>query len=63
VSKVEEYEDAYHSLRRSLDELDVERAALVLIHRPPDRGPGTWLLRGLMKGRDEGVTTVFGVSI
>jgi 2,5-diketo-D-gluconate reductase A len=62
VTKVEEYEDAYDSLRRSLDELDVERADLVLIHRPPDRGPGTGLWRGLTKARDEGLTTDIGVS-
>jgi 2,5-diketo-D-gluconate reductase A len=40
VTKVEEDEDAYDATRRNLDELGLEYADLMLIHRPPRIGAG-----------------------
>lgn len=62
VTKVEEHEDAYEATRRNLDELGVERADLVLIHRPPPSGAGEGLWQGLLRAREEGLTTDIGVS-
>ena len=38
VTKVEEDDDGYDATRKNLDELKLEYADLVLIHRPPERG-------------------------
>ena len=62
VTKVEEDEDAYEGTRKRLRELRVERADLMLIHRPPADGPGVNLWRGLQRARDEGFTSDIGVS-
>jgi diketogulonate reductase-like aldo/keto reductase len=62
VTKVEEHEDAYESTRRSLDELALEHADMVLIHRPPPRGVGEDLWRGLIRARQDGLTVDIGVS-
>ena len=62
VAKVEEDEDAYDATRRYLAEMDQERADLMLIHRPPEDGVGEALWRGLMRARDDGLTTDIGVS-
>jgi 2,5-diketo-D-gluconate reductase A len=62
VTKVEEDEDAYEATRRNLDELGLEYADLMLIHRPPRTGAGTDLWEGLIRARDEGLAVDIGVS-
>jgi len=62
VTKVEEHEDAYQATRRNLDELGVERADLVLLHRPPPDGAGQELWEGLLRAREEGLAHDIGVS-
>jgi 2,5-diketo-D-gluconate reductase A len=62
VTKVEEYEDAYESTRRNLDELGQAYADLMLIHRPPPTGAGVELWEGLLRARDEGLARDIGVS-
>ncbi len=62
VTKVEEHEDAYEATRRNLDELRVERADLMLIHRPPPEGAGQELWEGLLRAREEGMAGDIGVS-
>lgn len=62
VTKVEETEDAYESAKRNVGELGIERADLILIHRPPEYGAGERLWDGLIRAREEGITTDIGVS-
>jgi 2,5-diketo-D-gluconate reductase A len=62
VTKVEENEDAYQATRRNLDELGLEHADLMLIHRPPRRRAGQELWEGLIRARDEGLARDIGVS-
>lgn len=62
VTKVEEDEDAYDAARRNLEELELDFADLMLIHRPPPGGVGGDLWRGLVRARDEGFTRDIGVS-
>lgn len=62
VTKVEEHQDAFDATRRNLDELGVERADLVLIHRPPPSGAGQELWEGLLRAREEGLVADIGVS-
>jgi len=62
VTKVEEDDDAYQATKQDLSELGLEYADLMLIHRPPTRGVGTDLWRGLQRARDEGLTRDIGVS-
>lgn len=62
VTKVEENEDSYAATRRNLDELGLEFADLMLIHRPPPRGVGEALWQGLIRARDEGLARDIGVS-
>lgn len=63
VTKVEEDEDAYEATARNVrGELDLGRADLMLIHRPPEQGIGVELWKGLMRARDEGLTLDIGVS-
>jgi 2,5-diketo-D-gluconate reductase A len=62
VTKVEEDEDAYEATRRNLDELGLEYADLMLIHRPPRTGAGRELWEGLIRARDEGLAVDIGVS-
>ena len=62
VTKVEEDEDAYEATRRNIDELGLDYADLMLIHRPPRRGAGVDLWRGLMRAREEGMARDIGVS-
>lgn len=62
VTKVEEHEDAYAATRRNLDELGLERADLMLIHRPPPGGAGHELWEGLIRAREDGLTADIGVS-
>jgi 2,5-diketo-D-gluconate reductase A len=62
VGKVEETDDAYEATRRNLDELGLEHADLMLIHRPPENGAGARLWEGLLRAKEEGLTRDVGVS-
>ncbi len=62
VTKVEEDEDAYTASRRNVDELGLEHADLMLIHRPPRSGAGVGLWEGLIRARDDGLARDIGVS-
>ncbi len=62
VTKVEEDEDAYESVKKNLNELGLSFADLILIHRPPREGSGAELWRGLMRAKEEGLTKDIGVS-
>lgn len=62
VTKVEEDEDAFESAKKSLEELQLAYADLILIHRPPKEGVGEELWRGLIKAKDQGLAKDIGVS-
>jgi diketogulonate reductase-like aldo/keto reductase len=62
VTKIEEDEDAYEATARNLEELGVDDADLVLIHRPPPDDPGRALWEGLIRARNDGLATEIGVS-
>ncbi|MGH7196411.1 MAG: aldo/keto reductase [Candidatus Saccharimonadales bacterium] len=62
VTKVEETDDAYEATRKNLDELQLEYADLMLIHRPPKAGPGHELWEGLIRAKKEGLVRDIGVS-
>lgn len=62
VTKVEEIDDAYEATRSNLGELHLEYADLMLIHRPPRRGVGLELWKGLLDARRDGLTKDIGVS-
>ncbi|MGH9456949.1 MAG: aldo/keto reductase [Thermoanaerobaculia bacterium] len=62
VDKVEEDEDAYDATRARLATMKQEFADLILIHRPPSRGAGVDLWRGLIRARADGLTRDIGVS-
>lgn len=62
VAKVEETDDAYRATRDYLEELGLEHADLMLIHRPPDDGVGAGLWEGLRQAKKEGLTRDIGVS-
>ncbi|MCZ4090446.1 aldo/keto reductase [Sinorhizobium psoraleae] len=62
VTKVEEVDDAYQATRKNLDELQLDYADLMLIHRPPRTGAGEDLWRGLIRAKEEGLAKDIGVS-
>lgn len=62
VTKVEETDDAYAATNKNLQELGLEYADLMLIHRPPKDGVGEKLWQGLMRAQREGLTRDIGVS-
>jgi 2,5-diketo-D-gluconate reductase A len=62
VTKVEETEDAYEATRKNLDELQLDYADLMLIHRPPQSGAGENLWLGLMRAKKDGLAKDIGVS-
>ena len=62
VTKVEETDDPYQATRKNLDELQLDHADLMLIHRPPRHGAGESLWRGLIRAKRDGLTTDIGVS-
>lgn len=62
VTKVEEDEDAYESAKRNIDELQLDYADLILIHRPPQSGAGESLWEGLIRAKEDGITKDIGVS-
>jgi 2,5-diketo-D-gluconate reductase A len=62
VTKVEETDDAYLATRKNLDELRLDYADLMLIHRPPRAGAGEDLWRGLIRAKEDGLAKDIGVS-
>lgn len=62
VTKVEETDGAYQATCKDLEELQLDHADLMLIHRPPPDGVGEELWRGLMRAKEEGLTRDIGVS-
>lgn len=62
VAKVEETDDAYDATRAYLDELQLDYADLMLIHRPPASGAGEDLWRGLIRAKSDGLARDIGVS-
>ena len=62
VTKVEEDDDAYEATERDLEELRLDYADLMLIHRPPRSGAGVDLWKGLIRAREDGLTRDIGVS-
>jgi len=62
VTKVEETDDAYEATRKSLSELRLDFADLVLIHRPPPNGAGETIWRELMRAKGDGLVRDIGVS-
>lgn len=62
VTKVEETDDAYARTKSNLRELGLEKADLMLIHRPPFRGAGEELWEGLIRAKQEGLARDIGVS-
>jgi 2,5-diketo-D-gluconate reductase A len=62
VTKVEEDEDIFAATCKNLQELQLDYADLVLIHRPPLRGDGRELWRGLMQAKADGLVRDIGVS-
>lgn len=62
VTKVEQDEDALRATRKNVEELGLDHADLMLIHRPPANGPGIDLWEGLIAARDDGLATDIGVS-
>jgi 2,5-diketo-D-gluconate reductase A len=62
TTKVEEDEDAYEATGRDLQELRLDYADLMLIHRPPRNGAGVELWEGLIRARDNELTREIGVS-
>lgn len=62
VTKVEETEDSFISAQNNLRQLELDYANLILIHRPPEKGAGVDLWKGLMRARREGFVIDIGVS-
>lgn len=62
VTKVEENQDALRATRSNVEELGLDHADLMLIHRPPSNGSGIDLWEGLIAARDVGLTVDIGVS-
>lgn len=62
VTKVEETDNAYERTRSNLEELDLDFVDLMLIHRPPERGSGIELWKGLIRAQQEGLIRDIGVS-
>ncbi|HEX5797268.1 MAG TPA: aldo/keto reductase [Candidatus Saccharimonadales bacterium] len=62
VTKVEESDDAYRATKKNLEELQLDYADLMLIHRPPDNGVGQNLWEGLLRAQQDGLTKDIGVS-
>jgi 2,5-diketo-D-gluconate reductase A len=62
VTKVEETDDAYGATLKDLQELQLDYADLMLIHRPPEKSVGQELWEGLMRAKQDGLTKDIGVS-
>ncbi|MFW5703723.1 MAG: aldo/keto reductase [Patescibacteria group bacterium] len=62
VTKVKETDNAYEATKDYIEELGLEYADLILIHRPPTSGAGEDLWKDLIRARNEGYTRDIGVS-
>ncbi len=62
VTKVEETDEAFTATEKYIQEMNLEYANLMLIHRPPVTGAGIDLWKGLIKAKEEGLTKDIGVS-
>jgi diketogulonate reductase-like aldo/keto reductase len=62
VAKIEETDEPYEATRQYLDEMQTDYADLMLIHRPPQKGVGEELWRGLKRARQDGLARDIGVS-
>jgi diketogulonate reductase-like aldo/keto reductase len=62
VTKIEENDDAYAATCTNLDELGLDYADLVLVHRPPETGAGAELFGGLQQARYDSLVRRIGVS-
>ena len=62
VTKIEPHENSYKATKENLEELQVDRVDLVLIHHQPRSGYGEELWEGLLRARKEGLTKDIGVS-
>lgn len=62
VTKIEEVDDAYTAAKEYVEEMGLDYADLILIHRPPRDGTSLALWEGLIKARDEGIAHDIGVS-
>jgi 2,5-diketo-D-gluconate reductase A len=62
VTKVEEDEDAYEAAYRNVEESGLDRADLILVHRPPRRSTGVDVWQALIRAREEGIVQDIGVS-
>lgn len=62
VTKVEENEDTFEAARRNVEEMGLEYADLILIHRPPSYSADEDLWQGLIKAKEQGLTRDIGVS-
>ncbi len=62
-TKVEENDDAYQACKEYIsEEMGLEYADMVVIHRPPEEGAGIDLWEGLIKAQDSGFIYDIGVS-
>ncbi len=62
VTKVEETDEAFEATKEYIEEMQLDYADLMLIHRPPPSGAGEELWEGLIKAKEEGLTRDIGVS-
>jgi diketogulonate reductase-like aldo/keto reductase len=62
VTKIEENDDPLEAAMAYVDDLGLDHADLILIHRPPPGGAGEELWKGLLEARREGVARDVGVS-
>lgn len=61
-TKVEEDDNAYEATQQNLEELGIDYADLMLIHRPPEQGVGEKLWEDLIRAREDGLIKDIGVS-
>jgi len=62
VTKVEETDNAHEASQAYIQEMGLEFADLILIHRPPRTGAGVGLWKGLIEARNDGFARDIGVS-
>lgn len=62
VTKIKETDDAYQATKRGLDELRLDYADLMLIHRPPPIGAGEKLWEDLIRATQDRLARDIGVS-
>ncbi len=61
-TKVEETDDALEASQAYIEEMGLDYADMILIHRPPPTGPGVDLWEGLIEARARGFARDIGVS-